>query len=139
MQARRPDPEGKACCGARLQPARAWHRQTRPACKLLYLLTLVRQLVAQGVEVTVVNSYILYKQQMAAQERRPLTHFGFRRELVSSLSEPSAPQFLTIDAVVPEFAHSRNHSSQNHTSCEKAPREGTVGCAATERRVASGN
>ncbi len=40
------------------------------------------------VEVTVVNSYILYKQQMAAQKRRPLTHLGFRRELISSLSEP---------------------------------------------------
>ena len=40
------------------------------------------------VEVAVVNSYILYKQTMVQQGNRPLTHLGFRRELIKSLAEP---------------------------------------------------
>ncbi len=40
------------------------------------------------VEVTVVNSYIIYKEQAQKREERVTSHLGYRRQLIEFLSEP---------------------------------------------------
>ncbi len=39
-------------------------------------------------EVAVVNSYIIYKQNCTQNKIRPMTHLAFRRSLIDSLTEP---------------------------------------------------
>ena len=58
-------------------------------------------------EVAVINSYIIYMQQTASREQRPMKHYVFRRELIKHLSAP-------LQSQTTQMAHTNNLKQVQH-------------------------
>ncbi len=122
----------------RLQSVYAGCRQARSVGKLLQLPTQERKVVEEGaclcVEVTVVNSYSIYKEQTQKRGERVTTHLGYRRQLIEFLSEPIRNNAVPHPCKLGRTSLHSTWSACNPfvTSSRRVTNAETVLCAAVE-------